>query len=412
VARPTSFAHMAILDRYAGFIVDLDGAFWRPEGVSKEAGTFLSKAVRAGREVGFVTNDSSRTPHQVAKELEAAKVTVDPSRIVTSATAAATLIAGSDHPRTLAIGGTGLVAALAEAMVPLVQDPSEAEAVVVGWDAATTLDDLRRAAAAIDQGARFVGTSPEATLMRGGQRWPGPGSLLALLRTATGAAAEIVGKPNTLMFELAAERMAVDGPVLVVGDGVDTDLAAANRLGWDTALIVGSVTGYVALLEAERAPAYVIPGIGALVTDEPATVRHAVAGDLSAIHNLLAAAGFDQERAAARLQTTLVAQGPDGELVGTISWELVDNAAHLRGITIARKERGHGTGSLLVTRALMELRRTSCEWVYLLTPGGEQMFESLGFYRVQRDRVPVEILETAQFGAPADQATALVRRLR
>lgn len=403
---------MTILDRYAGFILDLDGALWRPDGISKDGSAFLRKAEKAGRPVLFVTNDSSRTPAQVVGELADAGVTVETHQVLTSATAAATLIASSDSPATLGVGGPGLFAALAEARIPLVDGPEDAEAVVVGWDAGMTLADLQRAEEAIRGGARFVGTAPDRTLLRGGRRWPGPGAVLALLRESTGAAPEIVGKPNTLLFELAAEQLGVDGPVLVVGDGVDTDLAAANRLGWDTALLVDDVTSLVALLEAERPPAWVVPGLGALAKDEPATVRHGVATDLSAIHNLLAAADFEEERAAARLPTTLVAEGPDGQLVGTISWEVVDNAAHLRGVTIARRERGHGTGSFLVMRALMELRRTSCEWVYLLTPGAEALFEKLGFYRVQRDRVPSDILETAQFGGPADGATALVRRLR
>lgn len=403
---------MAILDRYAGFILDLDGSSWGSDGISRDGATFLRKAERSGRPVVFVTNDSSRTPHQIVRELADARITVEPTDVFTSAMAAANLLASSGHPATLSVGGAALAAALTAAQIPLVEDPADAEAVVVGWDPEITLADLQRAAVAIDAGARFIGAAADRVLHRSGTRWPGPGALLALLREATGAAAEVVGKPNRLLFELAAARMDVEGPLLVVGHGVATDLAAADRLGWDTALILDGPASYVDLIEAPQPPAWVIPGLGALATDEPAVVRPAEPVDLSAIRALLTAAGFDEEGAAARLKTTLVAQGPDGALVGTIAWELVANAAHLRGVTITPRERGHGTGSLLVTRALMELRRTDCEWVYLLTPGAEQLFEQLGFYRVQRDRVPEEVLATAQFGGADDQASALVRRLR
>ncbi len=404
---------MAIIDRYAGFVLDLDSAPWRAGDTGRDAAALLKKLDRAGRPVAFVTNDSSRTRHQIAQEFERSRASIDPERILTSATAAAQLVSRSGAGATFAVGGAGLVSALVHAHVKLVEDPREAEVVVLGWDADLTLAQLRDVAVAVEAGARFIGTAPDPVFERGGVRWPGPGAVLALVREATGAAPEIVGKPNPMLFELAGQLLGTDGGVLVVGDGVETDLAAANRLGWDTALVVPEASGHVAMLQADKPPAWVVRDLGGLVNDEPPVVRHALASDLSAIHRLLDEAGLEQERAAARLDTTLVADHPDtGEVVGTISWEVVDNAAHLRGITTQRTERGHGTATLLVVRALMELRRTACEWVYLLTPGAEGLFETLGFYRVTRDRVPDEILATAQFGGPADAATALVRRLR
>ncbi len=403
---------MAILDRYSGFVLDLDSAPWRGAEVSRDALNFLRRAQKAGLPIAFVTNDSSRSPHQIAQDFDGTRVTVEASQIITSAAAAATLVSAEGSPRTLVIGGPGLLSAMAKAGVEVVEDPADADTVVVGWHPDATLAQLRVAAEAIEGGARFIGTAPDPVIVRRGERWPGPGSILALLREATGVAPEMVGKPNPMVFEQAAEVLGVDGKLLIVGDGVETDLAAANRLGWDTALIVKDAASHLGLLVAERPPAWVVPNFGGLVGDEPPSIRHARAADLSAIHRLLADAGFEQERAAARVKTTLVAEAPGGDLVGTASWEVVSNAAHLRGVTTARKERGHGTATLLVTRALMELRRSQCEWVYLLTPGAESLFETLGFYRVQRDRVPDEILETAQFGGPADKATALVRRLR
>ncbi|HEX2029391.1 MAG TPA: GNAT family N-acetyltransferase, partial [Nitriliruptorales bacterium] len=144
---------------------------------------------------------------------------------------------------------------------------------------------------------------------------------------------------------------------------------------------------------------------------EPPIIRHAREPDLSRIRELLDATGFDTRGAARRLRDTLVAEGPDGAVVGTVSWEPAGNAAHLRGITVAEEERGHGTGSHLVARALDELSRAGVDWVYLLTPGAEELFERLGFWQVTRDRVPPEVLETAQFGAARHHAAAMVRRL-
>ncbi len=62
--------------------------------------------------------------------------------------------------------------------------------------------------------------------------WPGTGALLAAVETATGRTAEIVGKPSPRLFETALDRLG-DGRTLVVGDRLDSDIAAAAAAGLD-----------------------------------------------------------------------------------------------------------------------------------------------------------------------------------
>ena len=400
---------MAIIDRYAALVVDIDGVVFRGDELVRGAQTFLRRSRRPRPPTAYVTNNSARTPQEWADLFDRNRLEVDPARIITSGTATAELVAQGGAVYVL--GEYGLREALREAGAVVVPDAADADTVVVGFDRTLTYEKLRDAARAIDRGARFIATNPDPTKPVAEGRVPGTGATLAFLRAATDAAPEIVGKPMTGLFELAADVLGVEGPVLVVGDQMATDVAAARAMGWDAALVRSGVDGWQDLIDAQSTPTWVLGDMSDLDGPEPAVVRHARESDLSAVRGLLEEASFDVDGAAGRLRTTLVAE-TDGGVVGTASWELVESAAHLRGITVARDERRFGTGSHLVARALQELRSSNVEWVYLLTPGADELFEKLGFWRVHRDRVPEEILATAQYGGPADGAIAMVRRLR
>lgn len=401
---------MAIIDRYAALVVDLGGVVFRGEELIRGAGTFLRRSRRPRPPMVYVTNNSARTPQEWSELFGRNRLEVEPARVITSASATADLVARSGALYVL--GEHGLRETLREAGAAIVPDAEDADVVVVGFDRTLTYEKLRDAARAIERGARFVATNPDRTNPAPDGRVPGTGATIAFLRAATGAAPEIVGKPMTGLFELADDLLGVDGPVLVAGDQVASDVAAARAMGWDAALVRSGIDDWSELIAAEATPTWVLDDLSDLDGPEPPIVRHAREADLSGIRERLEEASFDVAGAAGRLQTTLVAESVDGRVVGTVAWELVESAAHLRAITVARDERRFGTGSHLVARVLQELRSTGVEWAYLLTPGADELFEKLGFWRVHRDRVPEEILATAQYGGPADGAVAMVRRLR
>lgn len=405
---------MSLLDRYQALVIDLDGTVFRTDQVIPEAVGLLRRMVRDGPPVVFVTNNSARPRTGWVGMLTDAKVEIDEQQVLNSAQAATWVLAdgAGTPPRTFVIGEQGLRSALEDAGVPQVDSHEGAEAVVVGWDRRLTWERLKDATLAIHAGARFVATNADPIYPAPEGPWPGTGATLAYLQATTGVAPEVAGKPQTPLFELAAERLKVgDKRVLLVGDSMNSDMVGAARMGWDSCLVLTGVSSWSSLVGARATPTWVIGHLGDLSAPEPPLIRHAREADLSTIRELLAAVEFDTRGAAARLENTLVAERPDGQVVGTASWEPVGNAAHLRGITVAAAERGHGTGSHLVAQALDELLRSGVEWVYLLTPSAERLFKQLGFWEVTRERVPDGVLETAQFGGAEDNATALVRRL-
>lgn len=247
--------------RYAGVVFDLDGVLVRGTSPIPDAAAAVDALRAAGVGVAFATNNAMRTPEQVAAVLEGAGVGADPAEVVTSPMAAARWL--EPGTRCLVVGMEGLEAALDARGCERVTAPEQAEAVVIGLDTNLTYDDLRRGTAALAAGARFLATNVDPTLPTADGYWPGAGAIVAALATATGRTPEVAGKPNAPLFEAAAAVLP-DGPLLMVGDRLDTDIGGAAALGWDTALVLTGVATRADLEASEVRPTHVVETLAEL----------------------------------------------------------------------------------------------------------------------------------------------------
>ena len=77
---------------------------------------------------------------------------------------------------------------------------------------------------------------------------PGAGSIVAAIEVACGVKPVVIGKPEPLLMEEAAHAVGRDPKdAIVIGDGILTDLAAANAVGARTILMLTGVTTGAAL---------------------------------------------------------------------------------------------------------------------------------------------------------------------
>jgi HAD superfamily hydrolase (TIGR01457 family) len=251
-----------IVAQYAGVVLDIDGVLTRGTEPIPGAPEAVKAMRAAGVGVAFATNNAARTPVQVVKMLAGAGIEAAPSEVVTSALAAARLL--DRGTRCLVIGMDGVREALALQGCVEVREPGQAEAVVVGFDRHLVWDDLRRATLALRAGARFMATNGDATFPSPEGLWPGNGAIVSALVTASDRTPEFAGKPHPPLYEAAAAVLP-PGPLLMVGDRVDTDIAGAAALGWDTALVLTGVTAQEAAHTADPAPTHLVESLAALV---------------------------------------------------------------------------------------------------------------------------------------------------
>jgi glycerol 3-phosphatase-2 len=257
-----------LAERYDCILFDLDGVLYRGEDAVPSAPPTLAELRRRGVRPVFLTNNSSRTPRQVAEKLRGIGIEAEPGEVVTSALATAELLAGRGGGRAFVIGQDGVREALTDAGIAILDgEPEEADLVVVGYDAGATYGSLKWASLLVQRGARLVATNADGSYPAADGLWPGAGALLAVITTTTGAEPEIVGKPFAPLFE-AGRRRGGGGRPLVVGDRLDTDIEGAARLGWDSMLVLTGVSGREDVERLGIAPTVIAEDVSALL--EPA----------------------------------------------------------------------------------------------------------------------------------------------
>lgn len=228
-------------------VCDLDGVVWRGDDPIPGSAAAIAELRAAGYRVGFVTNNSAVTPDVVLAKLAAHGIEAAPSDLVTSAEAAAELLAAMLDPGTpvFACAGPGVVAAVeAVGLVPVdLADADRAEAVVVGWHRTFDFARLDAASRIARAGMPFVATNTDPTYpAEGGALLPGSGSIVAAVATAAGLHPLVAGKPEGPTVDLVLARFGADG--IMVGDRPSTDGLLAERLGWPFALVLSGIAGH------------------------------------------------------------------------------------------------------------------------------------------------------------------------
>lgn len=238
---------MPIIDEYDGFLVDLDGVVWTGRDPIPGSPEALAAMLAAGKEVVFVTNNPSKPPEVYAERLQGYGVETTPDRIVTAGIVVARLAVEAAGPGggALVLGREALRDLIADEGLRLVgiDEPTEAAVVVVSGFIEFTYEYLRAAKFALDAGAALVATSHDPTMPMPGGEWPGTGAILAAVETCTGKVAEIAGKPEGHLFDLALSKMPAAKRVAMIGDRLSSDIAGGHAAGLDTILVLSGTSG-------------------------------------------------------------------------------------------------------------------------------------------------------------------------
>lgn len=260
---------MALVDEFDGLLVDLDGVVWvgrEPVPGSAEA---LRELLRQGKEVVFVTNNPGRPPATYAERLRDGGVPISDDRVVTAGVVTARL--GADRAgagsTAFVIGAPAFHETVAAAgLRPLEsEDGRSAETVLVSGHRGFDYEELLTATLALQGGAALFATSRDPTLPMPGGDWPGTGSILAAVETASGARAEIGGKPERHLFEQARALIGGAERVAIVGDRLASDIEGGRRAGLATILVLSGASSREEAESAEDPPDLVLEDLSGLL---------------------------------------------------------------------------------------------------------------------------------------------------
>lgn len=247
--------------KYKGYLIDLDGTMYKGTEKIEEAGQFVHKLNELNIPYLFVTNNSSRTPKQVAEKLVSFDIPATEDQVFTTSMATANYIAEQKKDASVyVIGEEGIQQAIEEKGLSFAQE--DADFVVVGIDRGITYEKLAVGAIAIRQGAQFVSTNGDIAIPTERGLLPGNGSLTSVLTVTTTVQPTFIGKPESIIMEQAMRVLGTDvSETLMVGDNYDTDIMAGMNAGMDTLLVHTGVTTKELLQKYDKQPTYVIDSL-------------------------------------------------------------------------------------------------------------------------------------------------------
>ena len=283
-------------------LVDLDGVVYRGADPVPGVAALLAARAARGDDVVYVTNNSMHYRADYVTRLGGMGCPVSPDRVVTSARATALYV--RDHEsgirRVLVLGAGGLERELHDVGLDVVTAGAVAtrmhqegidgwtaagapDAVVTGLDPNLTYLRLAAASDCVRAGARFIATNRDPVYPTERGLRPGAGAMAAAVEAASGVTPLSIGKPEPHLLELAAEAVGRHASeAVMIGDGIDTDLAAARAVGARSVLML---TGVATRDQVEALPA-----------DERPTAVAADAAELAAALEALDTGGAKEPR--------------------------------------------------------------------------------------------------------------------
>ena len=253
-----------------GVLLDIDGVLLTSSMPLPGAAAAVAELRRSGIQVRFVTNTTSSTAADIAATLTRAEIDVGGGDLITAGVVTAAYLRQA-HPgaRCLVLndGSSDDLAGISMAD----PDDSAADVVVVGGGGPSfTWDQMNVALTCLLDGAALVamhGTAMWRTT--DGFRLDG-GAYTAMLESASGVPATIVGKPSPHMFVSATESLGLDpAQVIMVGDDLASDVLPAQALGMTGVLVRTGKFRPEVLERSDAQPDVVVDS----VADLPALLR-------------------------------------------------------------------------------------------------------------------------------------------
>jgi 4-nitrophenyl phosphatase len=232
-------------------VFDIDGTLAL---MDKAKGTYAAlpgavEAVNAltarGMPVVAYTNGTFFPPEHYYAPLADAGLQFAPAHILTPATVAAQQLVKLGIKRVMLIGAEGTRVPLQQVGIEIVEAEAGApdvEVVLLAWTKEFNSRQLDAAAQAIWRGAKLYATSVAPYFAGATGKLMGvSGAAAAALNNATGATAEVFGKPSTAGLDIISEITGVpSNEMIVLGDDPNLEIAMARKGG---AFAVGITTG-------------------------------------------------------------------------------------------------------------------------------------------------------------------------
>jgi HAD superfamily hydrolase (TIGR01457 family) len=245
------------------FLLDMDGTFYLGERLIEGALKFIDVLSQQGREYLFLTNNSSKDSRQYAEKLTRLGLPLSRDKILTSGEAAAMHVQ-SQMPgaKVYVVGTSALENEFQDCGFTLTDEAPDF--VVLGFDTTLTYAKLWKLCDLVRAGVPYIATHPDFNCPTETGPMPDIGATIAFVKTSTGREPDlVVGKPNRLFAEKAAERIGIPvSAMCMIGDRLYTDIALGAAAGIPAILVLSGETRQEDVGTSAFQPSHIFQNLG------------------------------------------------------------------------------------------------------------------------------------------------------
>lgn len=252
------------------FLLDMDGTIYIGDKLFDGAAAFLSYVKNSGGKYIFLTNNSSKGTEDYIAKLARMGIEAEPEEFLTSVDAAIVYIHKHFSDSKFFVCGTSsLKSQLRAAGIQIAEHAEpDVDAVLLGYDTELTYEKLENCCILLNRGCSYIATHADMVCPAYYGSAPDCGSVIEMLRTATGRLPAVIGKPQPEMAYAAMERTGFSKEQsCLIGDRLYTDIACGINAGIDTVFVL---SGEGRLEDIERLkirPRYIYQNIAELLEE-------------------------------------------------------------------------------------------------------------------------------------------------
>lgn len=249
-------------------MLDMDGTLYLGEKAFDFTGELLSRIKIRGKRYLLMTNNSAKSAAEYVKKLKKLGITVTEEEVITSAQATAYYLKLHHRGARLYVCGThSLKEELRKEGFEVTEELDKVDCIIVGNDIELTfqkLIDVCRLLCA--RNLPYIATHPDLICPTEFGNVPDCGSICDMIYNATGRRPLIIGKPETLLPELALKRVGCrKEDAVLVGDRLYTDIRSGLKAGITSVLVLSGETTKEMLKSSEDIPHIVLESCRELI---------------------------------------------------------------------------------------------------------------------------------------------------
>jgi HAD superfamily hydrolase (TIGR01450 family) len=222
-----------------------------------------------GIKIGILTNTSAVSVSTFHQMFQDSGLNINEDYIMTSAVAIRNYLLEKEISNCYLIGGEPeLPSLLKSSKINLVQNPKEAEIVVVGFSREFSYTTVINAYEAIQNGAEFICSDADMLYASENRNLPGAGWMVSSIAAVCSKEPFIIGKPNDFSLNLLMKIMKVQpNETMFVGDSLESDIKTGKKAGVTTCLHLGGVSQLeeVKLLPTSLRPDFIVSSFEEIV---------------------------------------------------------------------------------------------------------------------------------------------------